>query len=103
QSGALPTELSVRRIVAERVGFEPTRSFRPSALAGHHLKPLGHLSRKGDPSTDRIMRRSRSAQETLSPTTWVCFSREVGSVDSHVKDLVKMWLLGPASNRRLPD
>ncbi len=29
---------------AEGVGFEPTRAFRPNALAGRRLKPLGHPS-----------------------------------------------------------
>jgi len=28
----------------EGVGFEPTRAFRPNALAGRRLKPLGHPS-----------------------------------------------------------
>jgi hypothetical protein len=33
----------------EGVGFEPTRAFRPNALAGRRLKPLGHPSRVAPP------------------------------------------------------
>ena len=36
----------------EGVGFEPTRAFRPNALAGRRLKPLGHPS-KDTPSSPR--------------------------------------------------
>jgi hypothetical protein len=35
---------ALRRLQAEGVGFEPTRAFRPNALAGRRLKPLGHPS-----------------------------------------------------------
>jgi hypothetical protein len=31
-------------VATEGVGFEPTRAFRPNALAGRRLKPLGHPS-----------------------------------------------------------
>ena len=34
---------------AEGVGFEPTRVFRPNALAGRRLKPLGHPSKTNGP------------------------------------------------------
>jgi hypothetical protein len=33
----------------EGVGFEPTRAFRPNALAGRRLKPLGHPSQVAPP------------------------------------------------------
>ena len=46
---------SLLQLLAERVGFEPTRRFDPpTRFPVAHLKPLGHLSGRPDDSADLV-------------------------------------------------